>query len=287
MAKPIILVLIAGVLVLALGCSQEEEAPEPPGRPAAVPTPAPVVAQAAAAYRDGAYDELSIAATDRLIVRAVNTGLLVDDVSETLGQISALAVDMGGFVVSSRISGEEEATSGSISIRVPADRTDDALSRLRVMAVKVTHEVTSAQDVTEEYVDLEARLRNLERTEEQYLRLFERADNVEELLQVQRELSQVQGQIEQLKGRKQYLERSSATSLITAELRPASSPEPLARPGWSPGETLKEAVRGLSGFGQGLVNLAIRIGVFAPVWVPALGMAWWLQRRLRRRLQPA
>ena len=284
--KPrIVLAILAGAMILTLACAGDETGPNSSGGPGeslptGMPTPAamaaPVAPQAASMVEE----------IDRLIVRTVSMGLLVDEVAKALEAISSLADEMGGFVVSSRIGGEKQTTFGSISIRVPADRTGEALSRLRGMAVRVTNESTSAQDVTEEYVDLEARLRNLERTEEQYLRLFDRADKVEDVLRVQRELSNVQGQIDQIKGRMQYLERTSATSLITVELRPASSPEPLARPGWSPVETAMEAVRGLTGFGQGLVDLAIRIGVFAPAWAPLLIVAWWLQERFRRRLRP-
>jgi len=89
---------------------------------------------------------------------------------------------------------------------------------LRSMAVEVSAETTSAQDVTEEYVDLEATLRNLEATEAQLLKLMEKAVKVEDILDVQRELSRVQQDIERTKGRMQYLERTSAMSLIQVTL---------------------------------------------------------------------
>ncbi|GAI25104.1 unnamed protein product, partial [marine sediment metagenome] len=89
------------------------------------------------------------------------------------------------------------------------------------LAADVTHEETSAKDVTEEYVDLSAKLKNLEATEEQYLRLMEKAEKVEDILAIQKELSKTRGEIEQTKGRMQYLERTSATSLIRVQLNQA------------------------------------------------------------------
>ncbi|MBA7662013.1 hypothetical protein ES703_70036 [subsurface metagenome] len=104
---------------------------------------------------------------------------------------------------------------------MPAEDFGDAMESLRRMAVDVTHEDTSAKDVTEEYIDLSAKLKNLEATEEQYLRLMEKAEKVEDILNIQRELSKTRGEIEQTKGRMQYLERTSATSLIRVQLNQA------------------------------------------------------------------
>ena len=95
------------------------------------------------------------------------------------------------------------------------------MAALRALAVDVTNEDTSSKDVTEEYVDLSAKLHNLEATEEQLLRLMEKAEKVEDILNVQRELSKIRGEIEQTKGRMQYLERTSATSLIEVHLEQA------------------------------------------------------------------
>jgi len=220
------------------------------------PTPAPFLAPQSGAlfivngasvtiFKDGVASQPA----DRLIVRNVSVSMLGDDISATLGAISAVASGVGGFVVSTQLSGEEESRLGFVTIRVPEDQLSSVLNQIRGMAVRVLTEHSSAQDVTEEHVDLDARVRNLEKAEQQFLGIMERAEMVEDTLKVQRELTSVQGQLEQLKGRMQYLERTSATSLISVELRPASSPLPLVKPGWRPMETAKDAVRGLSSFG--------------------------------------
>jgi PKD repeat protein len=151
---------------------------------------------------------------DRMIIRTANMQLVVDDVRDTIDKITGLSEDLGGFVVNSSSWKEGERVVGQISIRIPSDDFHYAMGILRSMAVEVNSETTSSQDVTEEYVDLEATLRNLEATETQLLKLMEKAVKVEDILNVQRELSRVQQDIERTKGRMQYLERTSAMSLI-------------------------------------------------------------------------
>ena len=153
-----------------------------------------------------------------MIVRTAEIALVVNDVAIALDQVADLAENLGGYVVSSKRWKEEERLAGIITIRVPAEDFGDAMEALRKLAVDVTHEDTSSKDVTEEYVDLSAKLKNLEATEEQYLRLMEKADEVEDMLAVQREISKTRGEIEQTKGRMQYLEQTSATSLIRVQL---------------------------------------------------------------------
>lgn len=156
-----------------------------------------------------------------MIVRSADMSLVVNDVATALDQIAGLAENIGGYVVSSQRWQDDERLAGTITIRVPADDFGDVMGALRSLAVDVTHENTSARDVTEEYVDLSAGLKNLEATEEQYLRLMEKAEKVEDILAIQRELSKTRGEIEQTKGRMQYLERTSATSLISVGLSEA------------------------------------------------------------------
>ncbi len=155
---------------------------------------------------------------DRMIVRTGNVMLVVNDVPIAIDEITALADGSGGYVVSSRVWKSGERLVGSISFRVPAEYFSEAIETLRELAVDVTSESTSSKDVTEEYVDLTAKLKNLEATEQQLLAILEKAETVEDILNVQTELSKTRGEIEQTKGRMQYLERTSATSLIEVYL---------------------------------------------------------------------
>ena len=156
---------------------------------------------------------------ERMIVRTGNMALIVEDVALTVAQITELANSYGGYVVSSNSWREGERLMGNITIRVPVERFDGAIGALRQMAVEVSSESTSGQDVTEEYVDLEASLRVLEATEAQLLELMKKAEEVEDILDIQRELSRTQDEIERTKARMQYLERTAAMSLISISLQ--------------------------------------------------------------------
>ena len=158
---------------------------------------------------------------ERMIVRTGAMRLVVNDVPVALDQIAELAEDFDGYVVSSEKWKEGERLVGRITVRVVAEHFHDTILALREMAVEVRSEETGSQDVTEEYVDLSAKLKNLEATEKEYLRLMTKAEKVEDMLGVQRELSETRGDIERTKGRMQYLERTSTTSLIEVSLEQA------------------------------------------------------------------
>jgi PKD repeat protein len=159
---------------------------------------------------------------DRMIVRTGDISLVVEDVTAAIEQIKGYATTFEGYVVSSSMWKNGEKLAGSITFRVLAEQFDNALAALRGMAVEVTYENTSSQDVTEEYVDLTASLSNLEATEQQFLVILDKAETVEDILNVQKELSRVRGEIEQTKARMQYLEQTSSTSIIYVQLEQAT-----------------------------------------------------------------
>ncbi len=223
--------------------------------------------------------------TERMIVRNGDISLVVEDVANARDDIEQLAAGFGGWVVNSNIYGEEEEMRGWISIRIPSDKFDQALVELRALAVRVTSESTSTQDITEEYVDLQSRLKNAEATEGQYLALLEQAEEVDDILSIYEALSQIRYEIEQLKGRMQYLEQTSAMSLISVNLTPAVSLGPLVSPGWSASESLNAAIRGLTTFGQGLGTAFIWIGILSPIWGTVLGVTYWRRRRRKKTQQ--
>lgn len=158
---------------------------------------------------------------NRMVVRNGNIQLVVNNVSTAIDSISKLTGELGGYIVSSQKWKEGERNMGTISIRVPAETFDQAVAALRGLAVSVISESTTTQDVTEEYVDLQSRVRNLEATEVQLLKVMESTTDTEDILNVQRELTRVQGDIEQAKGRMQYLERTSSMSYIEIKLNEA------------------------------------------------------------------
>jgi hypothetical protein len=163
----------------------------------------------------------AISNPDRMIVRNGSLTLVVDDIPATLEAIAGVAAGLQGYIVASNTWKNGERVYGTISLRVPAESFDPAMSALAALAVEVNSKSTSSQDVTEEYTDLGARLKNLEATEQQLTAIMKQAQKVEDVLAVQAQLTDIRGQIEQTKGRMQYLERSSATSLIQVNLEQA------------------------------------------------------------------
>ena len=270
MSMPIL--LVAG-LALVTGCA----AKAPPPLPSPAPPPGVMEKSADESnYRTsgGGYDQAGI---DRKIVRTGNITLEVDSIVNAIDKVSRIAENLGGYVVSSNKHELEDRTFGNVTIRVPAERFDEAFDDLREMAVDVPSESTQSRDVTEEYTDLKAQLHNLEATEAQYLALLAKAETVEDILKVQRELSNVRGEIERIKGRMQYLERTSDMSLIEVSLQETKS---ISQTGWSASETFLSAVRGLITFAKVLANIAIWVAIFCPVWIPIL---IFLLRRRRKK----
>jgi hypothetical protein len=159
-----------------------------------------------------------VATIERMVIKTANIALVVEDVNSALQQISDLANANGGYVINSNIQGDQNRLYGSISFRVDAAKFDQTLLALHTLSVDVRSENTNGQDVTEEFTDLDAQLRNLEASETQLLALMEKAGKVEDILEVQKELTNTRAQIEQIKGRMQYLQQSTALSSVYASL---------------------------------------------------------------------
>ncbi len=279
--------LLVVCLLVPVACGKAPPAPMPAPAPAPMPAPAPPAPEVilppgeGVVYRETGAGALPSSAEERMIVRTGEMSLVVEDVVAAKDEIAQLAVRFDGYVVSSRIWGEEEEIRGRISIRVPDERFEQALAELGELAVRIKSESTSSRDITEEYTDLKSRLKNAEATESQYLALLERAE-VEETIRIYELLHQVRREIEQIKGRMQYLERTSSMSLIEVRLEPAATAKPLVRAGWSALEALKSAVRGVVIFGQWLGTAAMWLIIFIPVWGTILGVILWRRRRKQK-----
>ena len=186
----------------------------------AVPTPAPAMAMAVVEESGGESDGLSqvqsqAAARERIIIHTATMTLVVDQIQASIDRIAGVAASSGGWVVSSQ---RDHQHSGSISIRVPSQQLAAVVQQMRDAARRVVSEVITSQDVTDEYVDLQSRLVNERRTETALVGILERAAKVEDALKIQQELSAVQENIERLQGRINFLQETSAFSLVTVNL---------------------------------------------------------------------
>ena len=182
-------------------------------RPAAPAAPA---SQTVRGADDGLVPQPAQLVTERrIIIRTVNMSIVVDEIQAAIDDIARIADEAGGWMVSSDHSLKH---AGSISIRVPATGLDSVVETLRDLAIDVESETNSSQDVTDEYYDLQSRLKNQRATEEALIKLLEKAEHVQYALEVQRELTNVQENIERMLGRIKLLEETSAYSLITVHL---------------------------------------------------------------------
>lgn len=154
----------------------------------------------------------------RMVIRSATLTLVVDDISLTMTQITNLAASSGGFVVSSNLQEDQNRLYAYITFRVDAKQFSSVLNSLKALAVDVKAESTGGEDVTDQYVDLTSRLKNLEASETQLLELMTKAGTVDDILAVQKELTNTRGQIEQIKGQMQYLEQSTSLALFSVSL---------------------------------------------------------------------
>jgi hypothetical protein len=226
---------------------------------------------------------------ERLVIRNASLTLVVTDPSQSVEDISRMAQEMDGFVVSSNVyqtTFDENVVSfrASITIRVPAERLDEALARIKENVTEVRSENISGQDVTQEYTDLKSQLRNLEAAEEELLEIMEASTEAEHVLDVFEHLRQVRGEIEVTKGRIQYLEQSARMSAISVELIPDVAAQPLQIGRWQPQGTAKAAVEALINALQFLGD-AIIWGLICVVPIGViLGLpAWFVVRAILRR----
>ena len=222
----------------------------------------------------------------RKVVKTADLGLHSEELRRSTARAQQVAATAGGTVLSSQLYRSEDSVTADLVLSVPSDEFERVLGELRSLGEKVTTDSISGQDVTEEYVDLKSRERNLKATEESMLRLYDRAKNVEEVLSIQRELTGVREDIELVQGRIKYLDQRSTYSQITLNIQPITSPPP-PRPTWDPEDVVARAWSASLGVLQVMATAIISVVVFgwwlAPVLVGVL--LWW--RRRNRGSRPA
>ena len=190
-----------------------------PGAPAATPAPAPTAAPAAVGSAGlpaprGALAVLrEIEETGRKVIETVALTLVVDDVEAGLDRIQAIADGLGGFVEHLNSSGSAEDRRGNVTLRVPPDQFSTAIERIEELGDVISREV-GREDVSEQFIDLEARLKSALSEEESLLRLLQRTQNVTEILTIERELTRVRSDIERLQGQLNLLDRRVSLATI-------------------------------------------------------------------------
>ena len=268
--------ILAVIAAWAVGACSGGEQASMGGRGGSGP---PVEQEAAAGGGDVSAATLELPPAGATVIKTaeVEVRLEHDAFSDAMARATEVASRHGGFVVSST---RGEPGRGSVIIRVPADRFEVALGDVRALG-EVDREHVAGQDVGQEFVDLEARLRNLEAQEAVLLRLFDEAGSVADTIRIQHELSGVQLDVEQIEGRLRYLRDQTALSTITIGLTEEGAAEasPLGTAWRQAGEAIVATVAVIV-VGLGYLLPLVLIGGLAFLAVRRAGRALD-ERRLR------
>ncbi|HHB90212.1 MAG TPA: DUF4349 domain-containing protein [Anaerolineae bacterium] len=232
----------------------------------------------------------------RKIIYEGNMYLVVEDTEKAAEEIQAMAVSAGGYVARMNGYRQGDRMVYDITIRVPAEKFENARISLRKLAVRVEREDISTQDVTDQYYDIEARLKTLKETEAELTELLretrERGGDVDEIMKIYDRLTRLRADIESLQGQLNRLDKLVAFSTLNIHLEPHILTEPIT-PGdeFSLPEVIHSSVQSLIRILTGLLTLAIRfLIVVVPVLlilaIPPVLVLWllyrWQQRRQKR-----
>jgi hypothetical protein len=206
--------------------------------------------------------------SDRKIVRNGSLELLVNDVGQSITKIGSIVGEVGGFIEKSTQT-QSGGRSANMTVRVPAGRLDQVISDVKRLATTVDRESVEARDVTREYIDLDARLRNAQAEEAQYLLILKRATTIKDTLDVTEKLSDVRGRIEQMQGEMKFLTAQIDMSSLEISLR-AESDAAVAGIHWRPLRQAKIAVgemlSGLADWADSVIAFLINLPLIG-VWL--------------------
>ena len=227
------------------------------------------------------------AEVDQKIIKNGSLQLVVIDVADAAAKITAAASGRGGFTQSSTVTERADGThAGYLTIRVPSRDFENLMTEIKALAAAVKNESANGQDVTEQYTDLEAQLRNAQAQEKTYLAVLDKAKSVEEILKVQDYLGRIRGTIESLTGRLKYLENVTSYSSISVTLEEEPKIQ-LPTKEFRPMTELKAAVQALISSLQGLAVSAIWLVIVGGGSLLPIVILIWLTviiiKKLRRK----
>jgi hypothetical protein len=220
-----------------------------------------------------------------MIIRTATLQMQVESVGASMDKVRLVAAARGGYVTQSESRQEGEHLYATLTIQVPTGEFDAAIGELRKLGVKPPSENITSSDVTEEFTDLQSQLRNLEQTETRIVALMQKAERIEDILNLDRELRTIRGEIERAQGRSNYLSKRAEMSTISISLAPEIAPvQPTISNtnGWDPGEIALRAWNASLDLLSGIANVLITAGVFLWWTLPLLLIGWLLLRPRRR-----
>ncbi len=227
-------------------------------------------------------DVVAGAVAERKIAHSSSFDLIVASPSDAAGKINLLAERFGGYLVTSQVSGAD--SSSSITIRIPVKHAEEAKAEIRKLALRIESEKTEVEDVTKQWVDTEAGLRNQRAAEQQYLQILKRAKSVEDTVTVTDKLSEIRGQIEQQQAEFAALAKRVETVSISVDLHADADVQVFGlhwRPLYRAKLSLREAVDSLGDYGATMFEVIVHIPVIL-LWLVTLAaftaVGWKLLR---------
>lgn len=282
-----------GTLVFALiglsvwsGCAARNDSGEPPATPIPVAAAIPPAAGDQPAADQPAGD-LPPALPLR-VIRTAEIDLIVDDFDRLEAELAAIIAKSGGYIAASRVmSSASPNRHGTWTIRLPQTRITEGMTALRSLG-ELSNLRSQSQDVTTEFVDLSARVRNKEQEEQRLLTLLsEKAHRLDEILTLERELSRVRGEVERMQAQLRSLSDRTdfSTITLTATQRVPPAPVPVAIvPSFS--DRMSTAFFGSSSRMLAVAEAALTGVVLFVPWIPMaamVGLPFLLTRGLRKR----
>jgi Domain of unknown function (DUF4349) len=227
----------------------------------------------------------------RMIVRNAAISMVVRDAGDVLRKVSALIDSKGGYLAESKQWKENQQLLATATFRVPSNQLFAVIAAVRPMAIRVESENVSAEDVSQEYADAGAQLKNLQATEVELRELLrtvrERTQKASEIMEIYNELTKVRGDIERIQGRMQYLSQQTALSTLKVELTPDALAVPVVEPGWQPLATVRAASRSLVNTMKSLIDALIWVILYLlPIGAVFVALAL-VVRSIWRRLRGA
>ncbi|KTD60291.1 coiled-coil protein [Legionella santicrucis] len=280
------------ILYLWLGRVSE---PTMYGAAGPVPMPAGEAIPTTIAMQRNQYSQTTNQASENtmrgMIIRNANISLQVNNISATMQKITQLAESSGGYIVNSNITQDSNNvgnTSANIKIRVPAQGLNDALTALKSLATQVIQESISGEDITQQYVDLQSQLTNLQTAKEQLAKIMANATKTSDVLSVFKQLTEVQGQIDVIQGQIKYFKESVAYSLINIDLSMNPMIETAQQKQWKITEVFINSYHALIDqlrqFTYGLIEFFVYFLPLILLWICICLIVYWIGKKIWRIL---
>lgn len=218
-------------------------------------------------------EEQKLVKNASLTIEVPDTKTAREQVELTLKEIGGLVFNSNSWEVRPRVLQE------NLTLRIPAEKLDATMNQFSELGIKKS-ESMNVSDITAQYRDNVARIKNLETRRERLRTMMDRdTENLSDVLQIDRELANVQNELDQLERTQKRNDNDVLYSTLNLTIQPEPQIGDLYDPTWSPKKTWRQSVNELLESLQGIADKAIKLVVFAPLWVPVLLILWAIKRR--------